>query len=214
MTVLRLLLLGAIGTSLALAEENKVTYEPLSEEAKAVSLLAMAAYEKGDLAEARLQFEKMRAVSSGHPMAMINLGTIEFRTGRFEQSAAWLEKAVQADPKSADAWMLLGMVRVHQDLPDLALAALAQAQVLAPKNPKIHNYLGVAIGRKRWFDGAESELQLAISLDPEYGDAHFNLALILLQRDPPNLALARRHYQIAIKLGAVPDPLMEKKLAP
>lgn len=199
--------------TLVWAEENTPSHEPLSEEAKVISLQAMAAYEKGDLAEARLQFEKMRGASPGHPMALINLGTIEFRSGRFEQSAAWLEKAVLIAPKSADAWMLLGMVRVHQDQPDQALAALAQAQLLAPKNAKVHNYLGVAIGRKRWFDGAEAELQLAISLDPNYADAHFNLALIFLQRDPPNLALARRHYQIALKLGAVPDPDIAKKLA-
>lgn len=187
-------------------------YAPLSEDAKVIGSVAMAAFEKGDLAEARLQFEKMRALCPDHPMPLINLGTIAFQSGRLKQSAELLLQATKMDPTSAQGWTLLGMVRVYQDQPDQALAALAQAVILSPDNPKVHNYLGVAIGRKRWFDGAEAELQQAIRLDPKYADAHFNLALIFLQRDPPNKALADLHYQAALKLGSPPDLELEKKL--
>lgn len=187
-------------------------YAPLSEDAKLIASVAMEAFEKGDLAMARLQFEKMRALSPGHPMPLINLGTIAFRAGRLEQSDALFQQAIRAEPESGVAWTLLGMVRVYEGKPDLALAALAQAAVLNPENPKVHNYLGVAIGQKRWFDGAEAELQQAIRLDPKYSDAHFNLALMYLQRDPPDKALAEKHYQIALKLGSPSDVDMEKKL--
>ena len=191
---------------------TKKNYEPLSEDAKLIAGVAMAAFEKGDLAMARLQFEKMRALSPGHPMPLINLGTIAFRAGRLEQSDALFQQAIRAEPESGVAWTLLGMVRVYEGKPDLALVALSQAAVLNPENPKVHNYLGVAIGQKRWFDGAEAELQQAIQLDPKYSDAHFNLALMYLQRDPPNKALAEKHYQIALKLGSPSDADLEKKL--
>ncbi|HEX8371710.1 MAG TPA: tetratricopeptide repeat protein [Chthoniobacterales bacterium] len=188
------------------------SYAPLTEDAKLIASVAMKAFEKGDLVAARLQFEKMRALSPGHPMPLINLGTIAFQSGKLSQSAELLEQATRVDPNAAEAWNLLGMVRVYQDQPDQALAALSQAVLLNPDNPKVHNYLGVAIGRKRWFDGAEAELQQAIRLDPKYADAHFNLALIFLQRDPSNKALAEKHYQTAIKLGAPADLEVEKKL--
>ena len=187
-------------------------YPPLSEDAKLVAAVAMKAFEKGDLAQARLQFEKMRALCPEHPMPLINLGTIAFQSGRLKDSAELLIQATRLAPASSEAWSMLGMVRVYQNLPNEALAALAQAALLSPDNPKVHNYLGVAIGQKRWFDGAEAELQRAITLDPKYADAHFNLALIYIQRDPPNKALAEKHYLAAIKLGATPDLELEKKL--
>lgn len=187
-------------------------FPPLSEEAKIAGTEGMQAFGRGDLVEARLKFEKMRGLSPGHPMALVNLGTILFRQGKFAESVASLQEATRVDPDSAEAWNLLGMVLFYAEKTDEALAALARALVLSPENPKTHNYLGVTIGRKRWFDGAESELRRAIELDPDYADAHFNLALIYLQRDPPDVALARRHYGLAVTLGSPPDPEIEKKI--
>ncbi len=201
--------LGILASAVA---QTQPAYAPLTEEAKVIAAAAMEAFEKGNFANARLQFEKMRAVSPGHPMPLINLGTIAFQSGRLKDSAELLEEATRLDPGSAQGWTLLGMVRVYQDKPDEALAALSRAVLLAPENAKVHNYLGVAIGRKRWLDGAESELRQAIALDPKYADAQFNLALIYLQRDPPNQALAERHYRSALQLGAPPDLELEKKL--
>ena len=45
-----------------------------------------------------------------------------------------------------------------------------------------------------------------------YAEAHFNLAVFYLQRTPPAVELARRHYQQALNLGAAPDPQVEKSL--
>jgi len=49
-------------------------------------------------------------------------------------------------------------------------------------------------------------------LRPEYADAHFNLAVFCLERNPPAVELARRHYREARRLGAEPDPLIEQAL--
>ena len=55
-------------------------------------------------------------------------------------------------------------------------------------------------------------MRKAISLEPEYAEAHFNLAVFYLQRNPPAVELARRHYQRALDLGAAPDPDVAKQL--
>ena len=81
-----------------------------------------------------------------------------------------------------------------------------------PNDAVARNYLGVAAGRNRWFDAAEAELRRSVELQPDYADAHFNLAVFCLERDPPAVELARRHYQKALELGAVPDRLIEKAL--
>ena len=78
--------------------------------------------------------------------------------------------------------------------------------------PRAHNYLGVVLGRKGWLDGAEAELRRAVEINPGYRDAHYNLAVIYLQRKPPAIELARRHYFKSIDLGGQRDPDIEKSL--
>jgi Flp pilus assembly protein TadD len=156
---------------------------------------------------------KALAVNPNDPVALTNLGFVEYRLKHLGEAEIFLKKAVRADPDSARAWLTLGVVCYDQDKIDAALAALSQAVLLEPKNARAHNYLGVTIGRKGWYCGAESELRTAVELAPDYAEAHFNLALSYLQHAPPSVELARRHYQRALDLGAAPDELVEKQLA-
>ena len=73
--------------------------------------------------------------------------------------------------------------------------------------------LGLALGRKSWNSGAESELRRSLELEPEDAGAHYNLAVIYLQRNPPAVELARRHYYRAVDLGGAPDQSVEALLA-
>jgi Flp pilus assembly protein TadD len=124
-----------------------------------------------------------------------------------------LQKAVRLDPDASPAWLALGILHYDAGRLDAALAALAQAVLIEPKNARAHNYLAATLGAKGWRDGAEAEFQRAVELAPDYGDAHFNLAVLYPQRTPPSIALARRHYQKSLDLGQRPDPLVEKSLA-
>ena len=56
------------------------------------------------------------------------------------------------------------MVYYDQDKLDAALGALAQAAVFEPKDARVHHYLGVTIGKKGWYLGAEDEMRKAIEL--------------------------------------------------
>ena len=59
---------------------------------------------------------------------------------------------------------------------------------------------------------AEKEFHKAIELDPNFGDAHFNLALVYATSKPPSIELARREYNTALTLGIAKDPRLEKLL--
>jgi Tfp pilus assembly protein PilF len=56
-------------------------------------------------------------------------------------------------------------------------------------------------------------LRKAIQLDPGYGAAHNNLAVIYLSEKPPMAGLARWHYQKALDNGQPRNPDLEKMLA-
>ena len=90
---------------------------------------------------------------------------------------------------------------------------MSRAAKLDPQNPQIQNYLGVTLSQKGLRAQAETALRKAIELDPDYGDAHNNLAVIYLSEKPPMAALARWHYQKALDLGQPRNPDLEKKLA-
>jgi Flp pilus assembly protein TadD len=202
--------------SAAPTEDSKTGLAPAdlpptgSAEAQETALRAMRDLRKGDLATARAGFEKALTLAPNNPAIMVNLGLIAYRERNFPEAEERLKTIVHHDPDTALAWLLLGIVYYDQEKLDHALAALAQAVLLAPKDARAHHYLGVTIGRKGWYSGAEEEMRKAIELQPGYAEAHFNLAVFYLQRTPPAVELARRHYQKALDLGAAPDPEVAK----
>jgi Tfp pilus assembly protein PilF len=56
---------------------------------------------------------------------------------------------------------------------------------------------------------ALEHLELAIKSDPNYADAHFNLAVIHATSGPPNIPAARAAYQRARSLGVGADSALE-----
>jgi Flp pilus assembly protein TadD len=183
-----------------------------SSEAQDMAQLAMLEFRRGDLARARRNFEKALDIVPGNSAILINLGLIDYREKKYDAAEARLKKLLRNDPDAALGWLILGIVYYDQDKLENALAALTQAAVLAPKDARVHQYLGVTVGRKGWYLGAEDEMRKAIELQPDYAEAHYNLAVFYLQRNPPAVELARRHYLKALDLGAAPDPEMSKKL--
>jgi Tfp pilus assembly protein PilF len=183
-----------------------------SAEAQQIANRALAAFSKGDLAGARKDFQKVLELAPGNVPTMINLGLLEYRARRFSEAESLLKKVLRSEPESGLAWLILGVIYYDQEKFDAALGALAQAVYLEPKDARAHHYLGVTVGRKGWYSGAEDEMRKAIALAPDYAEAHFNLAVFYLQRTPPAVELARRHYQQALDLGAAPDSEVAKHL--
>jgi len=95
---------------------------------------------------------------------------------------------------------------------DNALAELGQAVEINPKSATAHNYLGITEGQNGRQQEAEKEILQAIANNPDYADAHFNLAVILATTQPASKELAKRHYARATALGTQPDPSLEKLL--
>ena len=184
-----------------------------SEEAQKVANKALAEFGKNDLDAARKDFLKVLELAPGNLPTLINLGLLEYRAKKYDAAEIVLKRVVRSEPESGLGWLVLGVVYYDQNKLDAALAALAQAVLFEPKDARAHHYLGVTIGRKGWYLGAEDEMRKAIVLAPDYPEAHFNLAVFYLQRTPPAVELARRHYQQALDLGAAPDAQVEKSLA-
>ena len=108
---------------------------------------------------------------------------------------------------------VLGRVQFAEAKYDEALDTLSRAAKLDPQNPDIENYLGVTLAQKGLRAQAETALRRAVQLDPNYGAAHNNLAVIYLTQQPPMVELARWHYEKALAAGQPHNPALEKMLA-
>ena len=172
----------------------------------------IAAFQRGNFEGAKEAYQRVLKVEPNNLAALVNLGATEYRLGNNDEAERLLRRSLQIKADNPTAWLNLGMIYLGREEWMRALAAMAQAVAYAPDDPVARNYLGVAAGRNRWFDAAESELRRAIELRPDYADAHFNLAVFCLERIPPATELAKRHYREARRLGAEPDALIEKAI--
>ena len=66
----------------------------------------------------------------------------------------------------------------RQDKPEEALLAAQQALTINDKNPYAHNFMGLLQREQGQFQEARKHLQTALTLDPKYARAHFNLAVL------------------------------------
>jgi Flp pilus assembly protein TadD len=204
--------LWALGFPLLAADAPETKLPKLSDEARGAAQKGVAEFRNGDFKEAKAEFQKLTELAPDHPMGWANLGSAEFRLGEVDQAEEHLKKAVRLDPTAQQAWLTLGIINYQKDEMDAGLAALSQAVYLDPRDPKAHLYLGILIRKRGWLAAAEDEIRKAIELNEQYAEAHFNLAVLYLERQPPAIELARRHYYRALKLGAEPDAELDKVL--
>lgn len=173
---------------------------------------AAAAVSRRDWKEARSAYQEMVEADPENVPALANLGAVEFQLKEYDAAVEHLERAASLKPSLAQTWLTLGMVYYERDDPLRALSAISRAVAEKPDDARARNHLAAAAKALGWLGAAEIELQRALDIDPAYAEAHFNLALIYLERHPPGVEIARRHYHRARELGTPRDELVEKQL--
>jgi Flp pilus assembly protein TadD len=190
--------------STASAAAESLSTEP-SPEAMALIAEARDEFVKGNFAKAEQLYQKFLEKQPDSVVALANLGVAQFRQGKLTAAQLALEKAVKVDPTDAFTLTTLGAVMIEQGRIEDAITYLKRANDSVADDPITLNYLGVASSQIGQFGEAEKALRRAITVKPDYAEAHFNLAVIYATAKPPSIALAKRHYEKALELGAGPD---------
>lgn len=190
-------------TEAAAAAESLNT--EISSELMALVNEAREEFVKGNFTKAEELYQKFLESQPENVIALANLGVAQFRQGKLTAAQLALEKAVKVDPNDAFSLTTLGAVMIEQNRIQDAVGYLERANASSPDDPITLNYLGVASSQLGEFGRAEQSLRRAITVRPEYAEAHFNLAVIYATAKPPSIALAKRHYEKALELGSSPD---------
>jgi len=98
----------------------------------ALLLLAEAAVQPGDIADARHRLEPLTGPPGGSAPALVALGTLEFRRRQFPEAEGLFKRALGLDPMSSDACTALGALYWAENNLALADQAFAKAAALAP----------------------------------------------------------------------------------
>jgi tetratricopeptide (TPR) repeat protein len=140
---------------------------------------------------------------------LCNLGILKIAMKNYQESEYYLNKAIALEKTSGLAHYLLGRTYFLQNRLDEALTRFEEGLTYDPQNAKAHNCVGVISTRKGWLTRAERAFTNAVSIDPEFGDAHFNLALLHVSKEQPDAKSAEEHYFKALHLGVPRDAKIE-----
>jgi protein O-GlcNAc transferase len=123
------------------------------------------------------------------------------QAGRLGQAELLYRRALQADPRRADALHGLGMIASQRGQNDLAADLIGQALRINPGHAPAHNNLGVVLKDLGRLQEAEASCRRALRLHPGYAEAHNNLGVTLWMQG--RLEEAAASYEQA--LGLRPD---------
>jgi hypothetical protein len=189
--------------------DGVVENQKLRVELSQIDKAARLDFKEGRYSEAEAGFlEYLRYLPRSVP-CLCNLGVLKISMKNYSEAEYYLEKAIAIESDSGLANYLLGRTYFLQDKLDEALTKLEVGLTYDPQNAKAHNCVGVISTRKGWVERAEKAFTSAVSIDPDYGDAHFNLAVLHATKNDPNPQEAEKHYFRALHLGIPRDASIE-----
>ncbi len=164
-------------------------------------------------AEAEAKYRQALASDEKNVHLLANLAACQLQQDKLAEAGKTLEKAARQDPMDPDVLSLKGLLEFRLKKYDDALKTLSQAAEANPESALTQNYLGVTLSQKGMRKQAERAFRKAIQIDPNYAEAHYNLAVLYARQEPAFPALARYHYEKAVAGGQPRNPELEKIIA-
>ncbi len=157
--------------------------------AKAHYNLALTYHERGELNEARAEYERALEIEPRYCEALNNLAVLHSTLGDVQAAVGLLERACASDPTRAQPQV--NLARLHLGRGDLASAAtcLGEADRLAPDRPEPKYWLGRVANRQRRPGEAARQFRSVLEAEPGHVAARLMLARSVL--DQGNLDAAR-----------------------
>ncbi len=113
-----------------------------------------------------------------HVHLLVNVSAAHEQRGELERALHYLDRAIEYNPKLGFVYQRKGMIlAMRLGRVEESVAVFEQAVAHDARDPMAHVYLGIAlVEMKRWEEAAE-RLELALSLDPNRGNAILALAM-------------------------------------
>ena len=169
---------------------------------------ALLAIAREDYFLAEQYAKKLLKVLPDNFVANYCQGLVFARRGRYEEAIKCYETALAARPESADTHNNLGTALMKLERADAAEPhyRLAVKFALTPEARFLTNLAAAQLTNGKYAE-AEVALNEAVSIDPEFVPAHFNLGRLALQTGRDSDALAHFHDAVSRDPHFVPGHL-------
>jgi len=135
---------------------------------------ALDHHRAGRLREASGLYQEILEAAPDHVDALYLLGAIAQQTGQSAQAVELIRRALAVVPDQARCHKILGLAQIALGMPDEAEASFQRATAL-DDSPDGYNSLGVLWTEQERLDEAIAAFQQALTRDPAYAAAHYNL---------------------------------------
>jgi len=161
---------------------------------------AYAAYQAGDMARARTDYERALRDEPGNRDALLGLAAVETQARRFAAAEALYRRLLLADPRDPYAQASLLALHTQQLDPVSAESRVKGLLAVEPDESVLHFTLGNQYAQQgRWPEARQSYAR-AVAMDPENPDYAYNFAVSLEHMRQPQLALQHYHRALALAL--------------
>lgn len=162
----------------------------------ALAARAEALRRAGDLAAARADYEQVLRREPESVAARARTASLLREAGAHDDAQKVLREALRLVGGSSPIYLELGLVYLAQNRLELAELVLSKAAVLDAKNPAIQNALALVSMKRHRDQEAFERFDRASELDPDFLDARFNVASVLI--DAGDYARARTELEAVV----------------
>lgn len=165
-----------------------------------IHLLALIMMAAGELTDARDFLEYATSKAPQSFSIWQSYGNLLGDMDACDEAFKAYEKAAAIDPKSPDPHLNLGLTATRAERFEIAAAAFARAEALAPDNAAIKIAHGLLEQRRGDADAAVRQFHRALEISPRDIRARHNMGVALRAIDEPQAALEQ--IELAIALGS------------
>jgi tetratricopeptide (TPR) repeat protein len=194
------------------APKNVRSFKDLNNAARAIVADGQRLFQAKDYSGAEAKFRDALKQDPQNIYVIAMIANTQMVAEKYDACEATLNEAFAIDADDAGCLYLLGKLRLREDKLDAALDALSHSARINPTNAMTENALGNAFSRKGLRQPAENALRKALQIEPDFPEAHHNLALVYATDRPPSIELAKWHYKKATDGGFPKDADLEKLL--
>ena len=165
------------------------------------------AFQQGDLAGARNQYQLALQRDATNRDALLGLAAIDIRTRNYELAESRYLRLLETDPR--DAYAMAGLIALRGQTDPLQTESRLKSLIAGqPDVAHLHFALGNQYAAQSRWTEAQTSFFKAFSLDPENPDFAFNLVVSLDQLRQAKLALD--YYRRALALAGARPTSFEK----
>ena len=163
-------------------------------------VLAFVLGQSPDVSDRFIAAQKAFAANPASEERLVALVSILYENERNDAAISLLEPFVRAYPRASRAKLFLALGYARQEKYAQARTLASQVATQLPNDYYAQHILGLSLFGLNEFDTALGHFKKAVSIKPDFADAHFQLGLIY-SRTPTTLAEAESAFMRALQLG-------------